>query len=129
MRFKNLIGFLVVITILFSYVPVFSMDGCPEGHHMGNIKMDCGYTFHCPMIVIENIPGTNGLPLNGLLVQAKPLFVVDEVVRVIFHPPKDLDISMSSGMKEQKFSMNFGTRNCLNNFRIDFAEKSIIFST
>ncbi len=90
MRFKNLIGFLIVITILFSYVPVFSMDGCPEGNHMGNMKIDCGYSFHCPMIVDKNILGPYSLPLNGRLVTGNPLLVVDELVRVIFHPPKDL---------------------------------------
>ena len=90
MRFKNLIGFVVVITILFSYVPVFSTDQCPEGNHMGNVKMDCGYSFHCPMVVNKSIVGTHSLPLNGRLVPAKPFLVIDELVRVIFHPPKDL---------------------------------------
>ncbi len=100
MRFKSLIGFLVIITILFSYMPAFSfsMDGCSEeGNHMGDTKMDCGHPFHCPMLVIENIPGTNGLPLNGLLVQAKPLLVVDELIHVVFHPPKDLRFSSFQG--------------------------------
>ena len=90
MRFKNLIGFVVIVTILFSYVPVFSTDQCPEGNHMGNVKMDCGYSFHCPMVINENILGTYSLPLYGLLVPAKPLLVVDELIRAIFHPPKDL---------------------------------------
>ena len=90
MRFKNLTGFLVITTILFSYVPVFSMDQCPEGNHMGNVKMDCGCLFHCPMIVNKTILETYSLPLNGRLVPAKPLLIVDELIRVIFHPPKDL---------------------------------------
>ena len=90
MRFKNLTGFVVIVTILFSYVPVFPTDQCPEGNHMGNVKMDCGYSFHCPMVVNKNILGTYSLPLNGLLVPAKSLLVVDELIRVIFHPPKDL---------------------------------------
>jgi len=90
MRFKNLIGFVVIITILFAYVPVFSMTQCPEGNHMGNVKMDCGYSFHCPMIVSKNILGTCSLPLNGRLVLGKPFLVVDELIHVIFHPPKDL---------------------------------------
>ena len=90
MRFKSLIGFLVLITILFSYMPVFSMDQCPEGNHMRNVKMNCGYSFHCPMIVDKNIVGTYPLPLNGRFAPVKPLLVVDELIRVIFHPPKDL---------------------------------------
>ncbi len=95
MRFKNLIGSLVVITILFSYMPAFSMGGCPEGNHMGNVKMDCGYSFHCPMVVNENILGTYSLPLNGRLAPAKPLLAVDELVRMIFHPPRGLHPSVS----------------------------------
>jgi len=89
-RFRNLIGFVVIITILFLYVPVFSMDQCPEGNHMGNVKMDCGYSFHCPMVVNKNILGTYSLPLNGRLAPAKPLLVVEDLILVIFHPPKDL---------------------------------------
>ena len=90
MRIKNLIGFVVIVTILFSYVPVFSMDQCPEGNHMGNVKIDCGYSFHCPMIVNKNFFGTYSLPLNSRLVLTKSLLVVDELIRVIFHPPKNL---------------------------------------
>ena len=86
----KIIGCLLVIGILCSYVPVFSMDQCPEENHMGNVKMDCGYSFHCPMIVNKNILGTYSLPLNGRLVPAKPLLVVEELIRAIFHPPKDL---------------------------------------
>jgi hypothetical protein len=91
MRLKNLTGFVVIITILFSYVPVFSMDQCPEGNHMGNVKMDCGYSFYCPMIVNKNILGTYRLPLNGRLVPGRLLLVLDELIRVIFHPPKIWD--------------------------------------
>ncbi len=92
MRFKNLIGLLVLITILFSYMPAFSfsMAQCPEGNHMGNVKMDCGCSFHCPMVINKDILGANSLPLNGRLVPGKPLLVLDELVRVIFHPPKNL---------------------------------------
>ncbi len=99
MRFKNLIGLLVLITILFSYMPAlsFSMDQCPEGSHEGNMKMDCGYSFHCPMVVNKDILGGNSLPLNGRLVPGKPLLVVEELIRVIFHPPKDLRLLSLQG--------------------------------
>ena len=56
---------------------------------MGNVKMECGYSFHCPMIVNKNILETYSLPLNGRLVPEKPLIVVDELIRMIFHPPKN----------------------------------------
>ncbi len=93
MKFKSLIGLLVVITILFSYMPAlsFSMDQCPEGSHEGNMKMDCGYSFHCPMIINRDILGMNSLPLNGRLVKRKPLLVINELVDAIFHPPKGSD--------------------------------------
>jgi hypothetical protein len=84
----RIIGCLLVIGILFSYVPVFSMDGCPEGSHMGIMKMDCGSSFHCPMIVDKIVSETSSLPLNGCLVPTKLLLAVDEVAYLIFHPPK-----------------------------------------
>jgi hypothetical protein len=84
----RIIGCLLVIGILFSYVPVFSMDGCPEGSHTGIMKMDCGSSFHCPMIVDRIVSETSSLPLNGCLISTKLLLVVDEVAYLIFHPPK-----------------------------------------
>ena len=84
----RIIGCLLVIGILFSYVPVFSMDGCPEGSHMGIMKMDCGSSFHCPMIVDKIVSETSSLPFNGCLVPIKLLLAVDEVAYLIFHPPK-----------------------------------------
>jgi len=89
---KSFVGFIVVITILFSYVPVFSTDHCPEGNHMANTKTQCGYLFHCPMVVNKNILQTSGLPLNGRFVPARPLIYLDELVSVIFRPPKDFNI-------------------------------------
>ena len=111
-RFKNLIGFVVIITILFSYVPVFSMDQCPERNHIGNVKMDCGYSFHCPMVINKNILGIYSLPLNGLLVPAKPLLVVDELIRVIFHPPKDLRFSCLQGWRKRNNLALIWHKNC-----------------
>jgi hypothetical protein len=84
----KIIGSFLIIGILFSYVPVFPMGECPEGNHMGNMKMDCGHLFHCPMVVNIIISGTPDLPLNGRLVSTKPLLVVKELAHSIFHPPK-----------------------------------------
>ncbi len=100
MKFKSIIGFLVVVAILFSYIPAFSfsMKGCPEeGNHTGNVKMDCGYSFHCPMVVNKDVLDANSLPLSGRLVSGKPLLVVEELIRMIFHPPKDLRFSSLQG--------------------------------
>jgi hypothetical protein len=83
----RIIGCLLVIGLLFSYVPAFPMDECPEGNHMGNMKMDCGYVFHCPLIFNINIPDHLPLPLNGRLILTPSLFKVDELAHLIFHPP------------------------------------------
>jgi hypothetical protein len=85
---KTIIGCLLVIGILFSYVPMFPTDGCPDGSHTGIMKMDCGSLFHCPMIVDKILPETSGLPLRGCLVPLKLSLVVDELPDLIFRPPK-----------------------------------------
>jgi hypothetical protein len=84
----KIIGCLLVIGILFSYVPVFPMDDCPEGKHMGNMKMDCGVPFHCPMIVDIVVSEISSLPLSGLLIPARMLLLTDGLVNPIFHPPE-----------------------------------------
>jgi len=110
----RLVGIFLIIGILFSYVPVFPMDECPEGNHMGNMKMDCGSLFHCPMIVDLNISEISGLPLNGRLVSTKPLLVVKELAHPVYHPPEYLNANfIPHGMKEKKqFSMGLWHKNC-----------------
>ena len=83
----KIIGCLLVIGILLSYAPVFSMDDCPEGK-MGNMKMDCGVPFHCPMIVDIVVSEISSLPFNGLLIPTKMLLLSDGLVNSIFHPPE-----------------------------------------
>jgi hypothetical protein len=84
----KIIGCLLVIGILLSYAPVFHMDGCPEGNHSGNTKMDCGVPFHCPMIVDVVVSEISSLPLNGLLIPTKMLLLTDGLVNPIFRPPE-----------------------------------------
>jgi hypothetical protein len=84
----RVIGIFIVIAILFSYAPVIPMDDCPEEHHMGNKEKDCGYSFHCPIIVDIGISETLSLPFNGKVVSILPLLRVDELPCLIFHPPK-----------------------------------------
>ena len=84
----KVIGCLLVIGILLSYAPVFHMDECPEGNHMGNIKTDCGGPFHCPMITNIVVSKISSLPLNGVLVPAAMMLLEDGIVSPIFHPPK-----------------------------------------
>ena len=74
--------------ILFSYVPMFPMDECPEGNHMGNMKMDCGNNFHCPLILNITMPEPLPLPLNGRVVLTPSLLKIDELASLIFRPPK-----------------------------------------
>ncbi len=99
------IGILLVIGIVFSYVPVMSMENCPRencseaSHHpvdhhagdhpTGNKTMDCcGYTFHCPMLFDINMSDPMPLPLTGRLIVLPPSLKVDEIPYLIFHPPK-----------------------------------------
>jgi hypothetical protein len=84
----KIIGCLLVIGILLSYAPVFHMDGCPEENHSGNMKMDCGVPFHCPMIVDIVISEISCLPFNGLLIPTKMLLLSDGLVNSIFRPPE-----------------------------------------
>ena len=92
----KIIGCLLIIGILFSYAPVFPMDECQEGNHMGHMKTDCGNNFHCPLIF--NIPMLEPLPLpiSGRLVLTPTLLKIDELTSLIFRPPKhDIQNSIS----------------------------------
>jgi hypothetical protein len=84
----RVIGSLLIIGILFSYVPMIPMDKCPEGNHMGNRKMDCGYNFHCPLIFNISMPEPLALPLSGRVVLTPSLLKIDELTFLIFRPPK-----------------------------------------
>lgn len=85
----KIVGVLLIIGILFSYVPVIPMDDCPEGNHMGNMKMDCGNVFHCPLILNGSLQEPFPLPLSGWLILPPILPKVDELAHLIFHPPKN----------------------------------------
>jgi hypothetical protein len=84
----RIIGCLIVILILFSYVPVFPMDECPEGNQTGNMKLDCGNNFHCPLIFTITTAETLQLPLSGRVVLTSSLLKIDELIALIFRPPK-----------------------------------------
>jgi hypothetical protein len=104
-------GFFLVIGILFSYVPVFPMNQCPEGKHMGSMKMDCGSLFHCPMIVDKIFSESSALPLRGCLVPIKLSLAVDEFPEPIFHPPEHLT-SNSYLREENQLGMEPWHKNC-----------------
>ncbi len=98
---RAIVGSLLVIAILFSYLPLFPMDGCSEGSHMGVTKMDCGSLFHCPGMVDEIFLETSALPLTGCLVPIKLTLAVDELPNSIFRPPKYSTPNACLGKKEQ----------------------------
>ena len=96
----RIIECLLVIGILFSYVPIISMDDCPDENHMGNLKMDCGFLFHCPMVIDMSISEISGLPINGWLFSTKPMLVVKKLIHPVFHPPEYLSADfIPQGMK------------------------------
>jgi len=90
----RIISVLLLIGILYSYAPILAhQDGCPEADHMGgsmgSVKMDCGYSFHCP--IVFNTGGSEPLPLPfvGQLIPTPHLLLLKESISDIFHPPKD----------------------------------------
>ena len=96
----RIIGCLVIVGILFSYLPVFPMDECPEANHMGNMKLDCGNNFHCPLIFTITTAETLPLPLSGRVVITPSLLKIDELTALIFRPPKhDIQNSISWGQR------------------------------
>ena len=84
----KIIGILLIIGILFSYVPTFSTDDCQQEDHAGNMKLDCGYIFHCPFLSNMNLSESMTLPYFGRSVLTSSLPVIDELTHPIFHPPE-----------------------------------------
>ena len=76
------------------------MDECPEGNHLGNMKLDCGNNFHCPLIFTITTAETLLLPLIGRVVITPSLLKIDELITLIFRPPKqDIQNSISWGQR------------------------------
>jgi hypothetical protein len=87
--FIKITSILVMIGILFSYVPVLPhQDDCPEGDHMGSPKVDCGYSFHCPILLNVSVSEPLPLPFLGQLISTPHGLTVKESISGIFHPPK-----------------------------------------
>jgi len=72
---------------------------------MGSMRVNCGFSYHCPLcplivnvIIQELLP----LPLVGQLLSTISLPTVDDIARPIFHPPKhrSKNCHYSKGMKE-----------------------------
>jgi hypothetical protein len=84
----KIIGILLIIGILFSYVPIFPKDDCQEANHARNMKLDCGYIFHCPFLSNIGLQESIILPYFGRAVLSPPFLVIDDFAHPIFHPPK-----------------------------------------
>ena len=86
----RIVGISIIIAILFSYIPAISMESCPEEDHSTDSGMDCGYSFHCPIVFDKLMSEMLTLPFKGRFFLAPPLLIGEEVVPQIFHPPKNL---------------------------------------
>jgi len=91
----KIIGIFLILGILFSYVPMIPIDGCREEGHVGNMKLDCGYSFHCPILSIV-ISEPFHPSYVGRLALIPSLKTVEEVVHPIFHPPEFIVTSSNS---------------------------------
>lgn len=81
-------GIFIIIAILFSYLPMDAMGNCSEEDHSGNTRMDCGYAFHCPVIYNPAIPRLSVLSINSWLRWMPTIGKIEELARLIFHPPE-----------------------------------------
>jgi hypothetical protein len=84
---------LIVLTILFSYLPAIPMDYCPDEDNMGHVEMNCGYIFHCPFISNISLSEFNPIPNIGRLVSITVLPVIEDLEYPVFHPPKTLPVN------------------------------------
>jgi len=84
----RIIGAFIIIAILFSYLPMDAMGNCSEEDHSANMRMDCGYIFHCPVIYNPALPQLSVLSINSWLRWIPTVGKVEELPRLIFHPPK-----------------------------------------
>jgi hypothetical protein len=99
----KIIGCLLVIAILFSYLPVIPRDDCPDVDPMGSMKLDCGNIFHCPLIFSISTSGPTALPLSGRFFLTSFSVKIEGLPRLVFHPPEYLDQNFDpQGLKEKK---------------------------
>jgi hypothetical protein len=84
----RVVGILLITGILFSYIPMVSMEDCQQEDHAGNMKLDCGYVFHCPFVSVANIFQSISLPYFGPAVSISSYPVIEELTYPIYHPPE-----------------------------------------
>lgn len=103
--FKKWIRILIIIGILFSYVPVMPVAYCPEGnpeeshetshegnHHKGSHKeegkLNCTYGFHCPFTFNLSLSEPLVILHMEKLVSISPSITFGDFRFPIFHPPE-----------------------------------------
>jgi hypothetical protein len=82
------IGLFLAIALFCSYLPMVPMDDCPEDDHLGNVMMNCGYSFHCPLISSITPLQPVAIPNIEPLVLIMPSLLVEDLEYPIFHPPE-----------------------------------------
>ncbi len=98
----RIVGIFLVIAILFSYLPIIPRDDCPDVDHMGSMKLDCGNIFHCPLIFSISVSGPTVLPLSGRFFLTFFSVKVEELPRLVFHPPEYLDQNLTPQRLKKK---------------------------
>src|SRR4030042_4206969 len=86
--FLKVVRIFIASVILFSYLPVIPVDDCPAQDHMDDVRMNCGYIFHCPFISsigpLESVTILN----IGWLVSIAPSLLIEDIEYPVFHPPE-----------------------------------------
>jgi hypothetical protein len=88
--FLKMVRILIVLAILFSYIPISRMHSCPDEGHMNNMKMNCGYIFHCPFISNIDFSELTTIPNIGRLVLITSLPFFEDLEYPVFRPPETL---------------------------------------
>ncbi len=81
------LAILLILGILFSYLPLTSRGNCPETDHLNSMKLDCGNLFHCPFILAKDIKNFN-LYLIGIISYSDPISNFNGIPLSIYHPPE-----------------------------------------
>jgi hypothetical protein len=89
---KKVIGVLILLGILATYLPMMPSEECPEGTHetanrLGSVKA-CGSLFHCPLIFNKSLSELFPIPFIGRLPLVRLVPFLDELPDFIFHPPR-----------------------------------------
>ena len=66
-----------------------SADDCRERDHSGNMKLDFGYSFHCPVLLAKLLPEPLPPPYLGRLVIPLSFQTFEELAHPIFYPPEN----------------------------------------